>query len=65
MPDYDILIRNGKIIDGSGNPWFYGDLAILGKHILAITPPGRTRPENTAETVDADVVIFNPDTIAD
>ena len=24
----DILIRNGKIIDGSGNSWYYGDIAV-------------------------------------
>lgn len=27
-PDYDIVIRNGKILDGAGNPWFSGDVAI-------------------------------------
>jgi len=25
---YDIIIRNGKIIDGTGNPWFYADVGI-------------------------------------
>ena len=25
---YDLVIRNGKIVDGTGNPWFYGDVAI-------------------------------------
>ena len=53
MPDYDTLIRNGKIIDGSGNPWFYSDIAIRGKHITAITPPGRITPESAAEIIDA------------
>jgi len=32
----DILIRNGTIVDGSGNPWYYGDLAIKGDTIVAI-----------------------------
>ena len=53
MPDYNTLIQNGKIIDGTGNPWFYGDVAIEGKQIAAITPPGRIAPENVSETVDA------------
>jgi len=25
---YDIIIKNGKIVDGTGNPWFYGDIGI-------------------------------------
>jgi len=33
---YDVIIRNGKIVDGSGNPWFYGDVAIQGDRIAAI-----------------------------
>ena len=32
----DILIRNGTIVDGSGNPWYYADLAIKGDTIIAI-----------------------------
>ncbi len=32
----DILIRNGRIVDGSGDPWYYGDLAIQGDSIAAI-----------------------------
>jgi N-acyl-D-amino-acid deacylase len=35
-PEYDIIIRHGKIIDGTGNPWFYGDVAIKGDHIAAV-----------------------------
>jgi N-acyl-D-aspartate/D-glutamate deacylase len=33
---YDVLIRNGRIIDGAGNPWFRGDLAIRGDTIAAL-----------------------------
>ncbi|RFM30636.1 N-acyl-D-amino-acid deacylase family protein [Deminuibacter soli] len=32
----DILIQHGRIIDGSGNPWFYGDIAIKDGKIIAI-----------------------------
>lgn len=32
----DILIRNGKIIDGTGNSWYYGDVAIKKDRILAL-----------------------------
>ncbi|HBE39638.1 MAG TPA: hypothetical protein DDW27_00220 [Bacteroidales bacterium] len=33
---YDIIIENGKIIDGSGNPWYYGDLGIINDRIETI-----------------------------
>jgi dihydroorotase/N-acyl-D-amino-acid deacylase len=32
----DILIRNGHIVDGSGNPWYAGDVAITGDRITWI-----------------------------
>ncbi len=33
---YDLLLRHGKIVDGTGNPWFQGDLAIRGGKIVAL-----------------------------
>jgi N-acyl-D-amino-acid deacylase len=33
---YDILIRGATIVDGTGNPWFDGDLAIKGDRIAAM-----------------------------
>jgi N-acyl-D-amino-acid deacylase len=33
---YDLIIANGKIFDGAGNPWFYGDIGIRGDSIAAI-----------------------------
>src|SRR5215813_10594470 len=33
---YDILITGARVIDGSGTPWFYADLAIRGDTIAAI-----------------------------
>jgi N-acyl-D-aspartate/D-glutamate deacylase len=35
-PPYDLVLRNGKIIDGTGNPWFVGDVAIRGDRIVAV-----------------------------
>jgi N-acyl-D-aspartate/D-glutamate deacylase len=44
---YDLVLRNGKVIDGSGNPWFLGDVAIRGDRIVAVgrVPPGPARRE--------------------
>jgi N-acyl-D-amino-acid deacylase len=33
---YDVLIRNGKIIDGSGNSWYYGDVGIKDGKIVSV-----------------------------
>ncbi len=33
---YDVLILNGRVLDGTGNPWTYGDIAISGDRIVAI-----------------------------
>lgn len=33
---FDIVIKNGKIIDGSGNPWYYGDIGIIKNKIVKI-----------------------------
>ncbi len=35
----DIVLANGRILDGCGNPWFWGDLAIKGGQITQIAPP--------------------------
>ncbi|MCD6431537.1 hypothetical protein J7L33_02390 [Candidatus Bathyarchaeota archaeon] len=33
---YDIVVKNGKILDGTGNPWFYGDVGIKNGRIIKI-----------------------------
>ncbi len=33
---YDIIIQNAKIIDGTGNPWYRGDIGIYREKIAAI-----------------------------
>lgn len=50
-PVYDLVIRNGKIVDGSGNPWFYGDVAVVGDRISAVgrIPQGSARREIDAK----------------
>ncbi|MDA0334845.1 MAG: D-aminoacylase [bacterium] len=55
---FDTLITGGRIIDGSGNPWFRGDVALDGDRIAAITPPGTIPAASAATHIDiADAVI--------
>ena len=35
---FDIVIHNARIVDGSGNPWYHGDLGIRGDTIASIGP---------------------------
>jgi N-acyl-D-amino-acid deacylase len=37
---YDVIIMDGRIVDGTGNAWFYGDIAIKGDRIARIAPRG-------------------------
>ncbi len=53
----DILIRNGRIIDGTGNSWYQGDLAVKDGKILAI---GRTLEMPATRTIDARGMIVAP-----
>src|SRR5215831_1047946 len=36
MAGPDIVIQNGRIIDGTGNPWYVGDIAITDGRIVAV-----------------------------
>jgi N-acyl-D-amino-acid deacylase len=47
---FDVLIRNGHIIDGTGSPWYSGDIGIRDGHIAAI---GRLSVATARETIDA------------
>lgn len=55
--NFDILVINGKITNGTGNPWFYGDVGIKGNTIVAIGDLSG----NTASTIiDAKGLIVAP-----
>jgi N-acyl-D-amino-acid deacylase len=56
----DVLIRGTRIVDGTGNPWFYGDIAIQGDRVLEIAPPGHISEEAAHEIVDAADMVACP-----
>src|SRR5213593_2747106 len=47
---FDVLITNGRIVDGTGGPWFVGDVAVAGDRIAAI---GSLAGAQAAATIDA------------
>jgi len=53
----DLIIKNGKIIDGTGNSWYYGDVAVKdGKIIKA----GRLNDMQATKVIDAKGLIVAP-----
>jgi dihydroorotase/N-acyl-D-amino-acid deacylase len=56
----DVLIRGSKVVDGTGSPWFYGDMAIRGDRILEIAPPGHIPVEAAHEVIDAVGMVMCP-----
>src|ERR1700754_159164 len=53
----DVLIKNGKILDGTGNSWYYGDIAVKDGKIAAV---GRLDKWTAAKTIDASGLIVAP-----
>ncbi|MFN8060975.1 MAG: D-aminoacylase [Vicinamibacterales bacterium] len=49
-PPFDLLIRGGRIVDGTGNPWFLGDVGVRGDRIVAV---GSLGSATATRTIDA------------
>jgi N-acyl-D-amino-acid deacylase len=54
---FDLIIRNGRIIDGAGNPWYKGDLAIAEGKIVTI---GKSLKAEAKEAIDATGLVVAP-----
>ena len=57
---YDLVILNGKVVDGTGNAWFLGDLAVKGDTIARIAPAGRLRDVGARRKLDASGLVVAP-----
>lgn len=55
--DFDLLITNGRIINGTGNPWFLADVGIRGDTIAQI---GDLSDRNATRTIDAQGLVIAP-----
>jgi dihydroorotase/N-acyl-D-amino-acid deacylase len=56
-PNYDLVIRNGHIVDGTGSPWYAADVGIRDGHIAAI---GRLDSAAAKQTIDAAGMVVAP-----
>ncbi len=54
---FDLIIRNGHVIDGTGSPWYAADIAIRDGHIAAI---GHLDSATAKQTIDAAGMVVAP-----
>src|SRR5215213_341745 len=55
-PEFDLVIRNGRVVDGTGNPWYAADVAVRGRTVVAV---GRVTG-TAARTIDAKGLVVAP-----
>ncbi len=60
---YDVIIANGRIVDGTGDAWFYGDVAIAGGRIARIVPRGLLANASAKRRIDARGLVVAPGVI--
>jgi N-acyl-D-amino-acid deacylase len=56
-PPFDLVVKGGRLIDGTGNPGYLGDVGIRGGHVVAV---GRLPPAKAARTIDATGLVVAP-----
>ncbi|GAB3809893.1 amidohydrolase family protein [Spirosoma humi] len=54
---YDLIIKNGRVVDGTGNPWVYADVAVQKGRIVRL---GTFAPTDAKRTIDATGLIVAP-----
>jgi N-acyl-D-amino-acid deacylase len=55
--DYDLIVRNGRIIDGTGSPWYAADIGIAAGRIAAI---GKLAEASARSSIDAHGMVVAP-----
>jgi dihydroorotase/N-acyl-D-amino-acid deacylase len=57
---YDLVIENGRVVDGTGAAWFYGDVAVRGDRIVRITQRGVLHHDAAKQRLDATGLVVAP-----
>jgi N-acyl-D-amino-acid deacylase len=57
---YDLVIANGRIVDGTGNAWFWGDVAVRGDRIVRMMPRGLLATAPARQRIDAHGLVVAP-----
>jgi N-acyl-D-amino-acid deacylase len=56
-PAYDLILRGGRVVDGTGSPWYRADVAIQGETIVRIAP---TVASGAARVIDVSGLVVAP-----
>jgi dihydroorotase/N-acyl-D-amino-acid deacylase len=59
-PGFDLVIAGGRIVDGTGNSWFYGDVGVRGDRIVRVAPRGMLGDAAARELIDARGLVVAP-----
>ncbi len=57
QPNFDFLITGARVVDGTGAPWFIGDIGIVGDHIAGI---GDLHGATAKQRIDANGLVVSP-----
>ena len=57
---YDLVIAGGHVVDGTGNPWFAGDIGIRGDRIVRVAPAGSLANAKAVRRIDATGLVVAP-----
>lgn len=57
---YDLILAGGRVVDGSGNGWFYGDVGVRGDRIARVGPAGSLAAASGARRIDARGLVVAP-----
>ena len=57
---YDLVITNGRIVDGTGNPYYYGDVGVRGDRIVTVAARGALAQAESKQRVDAGGLVVSP-----
>jgi dihydroorotase/N-acyl-D-amino-acid deacylase len=57
---YDVVITNGRVVDGTGAAWFWGDIGIRGDRIARVMPRGMLSQAPAARRIDAGGMVVAP-----
>lgn len=57
---YDLVVSDARIVDGSGAPWYRGDVGVRDGRVARITPPGALATASAVERVSAAGQVLAP-----